>query len=287
MKDTLSTGNQNGSIPLKWLGGFLVFIGLIAAAVQFLPGRAAPVPARTVVRGKIPAPPVALPAGAPARAEDTAASDSGIQVREQAAAPEEKTDLDDLRLSGGRADPTTSAEGAVWPEVKTPASAQTAASVQGTPTGQIDPQAQDRQPGMASMQTAAGPPVVETALPTEVRAPKDVSAGAEKSTAAALTEPAAAAAPKIDLSGVVPAVQALFTIQVGAYRTKAYADEWFERLQKAGYAPFIFEVQDARKVAFFTVRIGQFASRESAMQAVHDFRKKEKVPAVIRRSGAL
>lgn len=78
-----------------------------------------------------------------------------------------------------------------------------------------------------------------------------------------------------------------YTIQVGAFLKKANADQVLSQLTEKGYAPFIFQVTDAQQRSFYMVRFGQFGSREQAAKTLEVFKQKEKMAAVIVRSGMM
>lgn len=78
-----------------------------------------------------------------------------------------------------------------------------------------------------------------------------------------------------------------YAIQVGAYRNKVYADTQVNTLKQRGYDAYIYKVTDAQQRSFYMVRFGDFATRQTAAEAVVDFRDKENIEAVIVRSGAM
>lgn len=95
--------------------------------------------------------------------------------------------------------------------------------------------------------------------------------------------------PKTTSSEPVPLATPLapYTIQVGAFRVKTYADDIMAQLSKGGYAPYIFETADANQKPWYAVRIGHYETRSQATQALLEFKQKEKMDAIISRSDAL
>jgi cell division septation protein DedD len=75
--------------------------------------------------------------------------------------------------------------------------------------------------------------------------------------------PAASAANVGDMKGE-------FTVQVSAWRDRGTADEMVKRLAEAGYPAFV-EGREYKGGAWYTVRIGRYASRKEAESAVQNF----------------
>lgn len=82
-----------------------------------------------------------------------------------------------------------------------------------------------------------------------------------------------------------PRIQEPFTIQVGAYRNKVYAEKMLTSLTRKGYKPYLFEDTDAKSRAWYNVRFGRFATRQAAQWALSAYRDKERKEAVIARTG--
>jgi cell division protein FtsN len=80
-----------------------------------------------------------------------------------------------------------------------------------------------------------------------------------------------------------PVASAAYTIQVGSFRTKTYADKKVATLTQKGYKPFIFEVSDANQRKWYAVRFGRFETSEKAAQFLSEFKKKENIDGIIRR----
>jgi hypothetical protein len=82
-----------------------------------------------------------------------------------------------------------------------------------------------------------------------------------------------------------PQIQEPYTIQVGAYRNKVYAEAALASLARKGYDPYIFKDTDARSRAWYAVRFGRFATRQAAQWALSAYRDKERKEAIIARTG--
>ena len=78
-----------------------------------------------------------------------------------------------------------------------------------------------------------------------------------------------------------PENKALFTVQVGGYLTKAYADAKLEKLKELGYPADIVEVTDEKQQLWHLVCFGRFRAFAEAVDAMDAFKTKEKMPAVV------
>lgn len=262
--------NEKGSIPWKWLTGLVAVAGLIAVAIPFIPPKAPPVPAPVTVRGKIPASPSVAPAS-PVRAADPAPAPADRQnaIYSTAAQAQQAADTGSNRSEG--------APGHVAPAEPPHDSGPTADAVRDAgalPAREVKPVGHEPpEPG------APQAPVPAAAREGGVRAANEPSPAAASRIAAARQAAPAKAPHDPSLAPVKP-----FSIQVGAYRNKAYADVMVARLHKRGYRPFVFIIAN-RRGDWHTVRFGRFANRVDADAALRSFRKKEKMEAVVVRSG--
>ncbi len=113
-------------------------------------------------------------------------------------------------------------------------------------------------------------PAAAAAVPAEQKKP-------EPEPAARKPEPA----PKTVTAKTDPNKPAPFTIQVGAYLTKAYAEEKQTDLEQRGYEPFVYQTTDKQQRTWYMVRVGRFEDRPAAETFLSDFTAKENMPAVI------
>lgn len=76
---------------------------------------------------------------------------------------------------------------------------------------------------------------------------------------------------------VSPAITptARLSVQVGAFRIEANAQQFRRRLRAKGYTAYIFSTSDKRNKRWFAVRIGDYADLEDARQAARAYKKKE------------
>jgi len=72
-----------------------------------------------------------------------------------------------------------------------------------------------------------------------------------------------------------------FSVQVGAYLKKKNAERYLGQLKEKGYDPYIFETSDRKKREWYLVRIGDYPDSAEAFQATSDFKKQEKMPALV------
>jgi len=93
---------------------------------------------------------------------------------------------------------------------------------------------------------------------------------------------------KLDLEIRLPQTAKMtYSVQVGAYRIKNNAIKRIELLKEKGYPGRILSVTDFAGKIWYTVRIGNFPSRESAHQHAVEFSAKEKMETAVRPYGKL
>ena len=95
-----------------------------------------------------------------------------------------------------------------------------------------------------------------------------------------------ASASQADLGATAPGpdAPAPYTLQVGSYLSQTYAEDLMAALTKKGYEPFIFEVTDVKQRKWYAVRFGQFETYKRAAQSLSEFKDKENMDGIIRRS---
>ena len=72
------------------------------------------------------------------------------------------------------------------------------------------------------------------------------------------------------------------SVQVGAFRSRALAKNLVGIVEKKGYPAGIFTVTDSSRRTWFTVRIGDYPSREAALQHANEFTSREKMASAVR-----
>jgi DedD protein len=115
------------------------------------------------------------------------------------------------------------------------------------------------------------PVAPKAALPLPPARPQVVQATPAKKPDA----PAAAAAKKPD------ATAAHFTLQLSAFPDKADAEEFMRKIQAAGYRPFLVASEIPGKGVFFRVRVGDYATRQAAVDAKAEFERKQRIIAYV------
>ena len=115
-------------------------------------------------------------------------------------------------------------------------------------------------------------PIPMNALPTTIAEPIIVIEGVEKEVLPATQSNSAVkqSAPKKPL---------LYTIQVGAYKTKAYANTLEQSLKRKGYDAFV--TRSAKKI--YRVQVDRFGSKEDATKLAQRIQTKEKLKNFVTR----
>lgn len=72
-----------------------------------------------------------------------------------------------------------------------------------------------------------------------------------------------------------------FTLQLSAFPDKVDAEEFMRKIQAAGYKPFLVSSEIPGKGVFFRVRVGDYASRQAAVDAKSEFERKQRMIAYV------
>ncbi|HEY1586958.1 MAG TPA: SPOR domain-containing protein [Polyangia bacterium] len=72
-----------------------------------------------------------------------------------------------------------------------------------------------------------------------------------------------------------------FTLQLSAFPDKDDAEEFMRKIQSAGYKPFLVASEIPGKGIFFRVRVGDYGSRQAAVDAKTEFEKKQRIIAYV------
>src|SRR5437588_146500 len=72
-----------------------------------------------------------------------------------------------------------------------------------------------------------------------------------------------------------------FTLQLSAFPDKADAEEFMHKIQSAGYKPFLVASEIPGKGVFFRVRVGDYGSRQAAVDAKSEFERKQRIIAYV------
>ena len=129
-------------------------------------------------------------------------------------------------------------------------------------------------------------PAIETSEPAAIASAHDkvTQAQPEEDTPTEAAD-AAQAEPETAQPAAAPdAGTAYFSLQVGAFRQKAYALDTMKKLSKKGYDAFIYELTDSRQRILHIVRVGRYNSSKEAASALEQFKQKEKIDAIVTRA---
>jgi septal ring-binding cell division protein DamX len=88
-----------------------------------------------------------------------------------------------------------------------------------------------------------------------------------------------AQAPK-KLDGAKP-VAGHFTLQLSAFPEKGDAEEFMRKIQSAGYKPFLVASEIPGKGTFYRVRVGDYTTRQAAVDAKAEFERKQRIIAYV------
>jgi cell division septation protein DedD len=72
-----------------------------------------------------------------------------------------------------------------------------------------------------------------------------------------------------------------FTLQLSAFPDKSDAEDFMHKIQAAGYKPFLVSSEIPGKGLFFRVRVGDYASRQAAVEAKGEFERKQRIIAYV------
>lgn len=72
-----------------------------------------------------------------------------------------------------------------------------------------------------------------------------------------------------------------FTLQLSAFPDKADAEEFMRKIQSAGYKPFLVASEIPGKGVFYRVRVGDYGSRQAAVDAKTEFERKQRIIAYV------
>ena len=72
-----------------------------------------------------------------------------------------------------------------------------------------------------------------------------------------------------------------FTLQLSAFPDKADAEEFMHKIQSSGYKPFLVASEIPGKGVFYRVRVGDYGSRQAAVDAKAEFERKQRIIAYV------
>ena len=136
---------------------------------------------------------------------------------------------------------------------------------------------------------AAVEPKAEKKAEPDKRAPEEAKKAEPKAPAKAAPLPAArpqvvqaTPARKPESAAHKPdATTPHFTLQLSAFPDKSDAEEFMRKIQSAGYKPFLVASEIPGKGVFYRVRVGDYGSRQAAVEAKTEFEKKQRIIAYV------
>jgi DedD protein len=96
--------------------------------------------------------------------------------------------------------------------------------------------------------------------------------------------------PSVGTASVIPAKKAEakkpdppihFTLQLSTFAVKSEAEEYVHKLQVAGYRPIIVQSETPGKGLLYRVRMGDYTSRQAAVEAQNEFERKQRKSAYV------
>lgn len=90
-----------------------------------------------------------------------------------------------------------------------------------------------------------------------------------------------------DATGMDPPAKPTHSVQVGAYRHLENAEQQVARLAARGYAARLVPMADTGNQTWYTVRIGDYPTQESARTRAVEFTRREKIQSAVRPFGTL
>jgi septal ring-binding cell division protein DamX len=77
------------------------------------------------------------------------------------------------------------------------------------------------------------------------------------------------------------------TVQIGVFLNEQEASRLLKQVERKGYAPTFFSARDAEARQWYAVRIGSYSDKQQAANAAANFKRQEKIEAVVRPLGSL
>lgn len=250
------------------MAGLLIIAGVIASIVWlivFKAPTAAQPPVKVAIRGKIIQPPKPMP-----EVQPTIQSDPSDDRPESAFSPDSDAtgalaSIDQEIQNDAQVQKPEPVENAFSVEQNEIVSEETTNS-NSQPEKQSDP----------ALKASSETPAASTSRIDENRNTETADQGTDdlNPSSSSPEEKAGTTAP-----GVLQRPQ--FTIQVGAFREKAYAQKTMNQLQEKGYDVYIHKTADKHMRSWYFVRFGKFDNREEAIISIAEFNQIQKKSAII------
>lgn len=254
---------------LLLMTGLVITAGVIAAIVWLIvfkaPAPAQP-PVKVAMRGKIIQPPKPMPKAQPTVQSDPSDDQPDSSSPQGSDGASAFASIDQHRQNDAQVQKSAPVEDALPVQQDEVVAEETTHSNN----------QQEKRPERA-LNSSGETPAVSMSRPHENRNAETAEQKPEDSTQSPPSSPEEKADP------TVPEVlqRQHFTIQVGAFREKGYAQQTKKQLQEKGYDTYIYETADTHMRNWYFVRFGKFDNREEAIMTVAEFKQNQKRSAII------
>lgn len=249
--------------PVVWIGVFVLAVAALAAgwSARLLMKRPVSTVAPTPVRAKIKLPP---PPAAPLQQGEKIIDSTHIPPKTEANTPSvEAATHEDRPSAPASGAPVANISTPPLPKATLPQPASRVENSAETAAIQPKPKALEA-PAKASEPEGEGQPVAPARQePVEMHMQPDT------------------APQKAGVETAKP-----FSIQVGAFRTKAYADQRMLDLSNKGYDSFVSVTTNAKQQTLYLVRVGHFENRQKALDGLAALKEKEKTVGIVVNTGS-
>jgi cell division septation protein DedD len=173
-------------------------------------------------------------------------------------------------------------EGLTFHKALTPAKAEKPAAVEPKKTPVVEAKKAEPKPQPPKVEKAAPIVAVDDKADDEDKPPVDTPAPVVAKAKPQATLPAARPQVVQQTATKKPdATASHFTLQLSAFPDKADAEEFMHKIQSAGYKPFLVASEIPGKGVFFRVRVGDYGSRQAAVDAKAEFERKQRIIAYV------
>jgi cell division septation protein DedD len=303
LRPTFLVKNEKGAMVWVVLAllAFVVIAAVLVMQLMFGASKPSPAPAPAVVKMKVPP----MPKAEPKKAE---ALQPPPEKEGQVESPPEQTHDNSTPAEPNAPSPAPPSSAVKAAGVAGTASAQPAVTVKpepksslanaGAPTADAAAPAQKNTENGPAQETSADnakseqtatPGVAKTIPPGAASKPASDHMKTEATAVAAAKvskPPANQGLSKPTATATAPEKEALFTVQVGAFHHKAYADARLQKLKGLGYPAYIFRLMGKKQRPLYLVCFGRFQTLAEASGAMAAFKEKEKMPAAVARPGS-
>ena len=156
-------------------------------------------------------------------------------------------------------------------------------ATQGLNTGQSETTPVEQAETPASVEQKA-PSESASTSPSEPDATAQTIAATRPSTPKDASVSEGQTLPEPDLTDKIAVSNPFYTIQVGAYRSLANAEQTVARMQRAGYDAYVVETDDPSVRSWYLVRFGRFDRAGPAREQLNAYNQEHQAQAILARS---